>query len=166
MTRPRLLLRLLVLTAGVTTSACLDNKCDQITDEPALYTDGHTNASGTLYQSSTPGTPLLRFPAGRIFNMEHGLRSAPVDYAVRVSFNQMGTPESEAAGDQAWVTVTPKYISVRNKTCADFFVRVVAWTDPADALESPNDAPWDAGETNGEPGFSDAGETRDDASVD
>ncbi len=117
--------------------ACLDNQCDQISDEPVRYTDGHTNESRTFYQSSTRNEPHLRFPAARHFHMEHGLRDTPVQVDVWVSFKPDGIPESKAAGDQAWVTVDAKHIEIRNKTCADFFLRVEASAEPG-AIETQN----------------------------
>lgn len=119
----------------VGTPACLDNQCGQIDGTPVRYTDGHTNAERTFYQSSARGEPHLRFPAERRFQMEHGLRDTPVRVDVWVSFNPAGEPESKAAGDQAWVTVKPDYIEIRNKTCADFFLRVEASTEPGAAVE-------------------------------
>jgi hypothetical protein len=116
--------------------ACLDNQCDQIDDEPVRYTDGHTNAERTFYQSSTRNEPHLRFPAARHFHLEHGLREAPARVDVWVSFNPTGRPESKAAGDQAWVTVTDDHIEIRNKTCADFFLRVEASTEPGAGVET------------------------------
>lgn len=108
------------------TSGCLDNKCDQIDEEPVRYTDGHTNPGRTFYQTSAPGEPLVRFPAARTLRLEHGLRDAPVDVSVFLSFDSTGD-QSLAAGDQALLSFTPEYIGVRNNTCADFFVRVTAW---------------------------------------
>ncbi len=112
------------------TSGCLDNRCEQINDEPVRYTDGHTNAEGTFYQTSTPDEPFLRFPAAREFHLEHGLRDTPVDVSVFLSFSADGKPQSLAAGDQARLTIEPDYISVSNNTCADFFLRLTAWAEP------------------------------------
>lgn len=124
---------LFLLVLGATVPACLDNQCDQIDDSPTRYTGGHTNAARTVYESSTEGETYLRFPAARNFHLVHGLRDAPTAYDVWVSFNQDGAPESKAAGDQAWVYVTDDYIGIRNKTCADVFLRVVAWTEAPEA---------------------------------
>lgn len=124
---------LFLLVIGAALPACLDNQCDQIDKSPTRYTGGHTNASRTVYQTSTEGETYLRFPAARNFHLVHGLRDAPVAYDVWVSFNQLGRPESKAAGDQAWVYVEKDYIGIRNKTCADVFLRVVAWTEAPEA---------------------------------
>jgi hypothetical protein len=128
-----------LLTALV--SGCLDNRCEQIDDAPVRYTDGHTNTARTFYQSSTPDEPLLRFPAARSFHLEHGLGERPVDVSVFVSF--FADPDKEqslAAGDEALITITPDYIGVENNTCADFFIRVTAWSEPPEAAPSESDA--------------------------
>jgi hypothetical protein len=126
------------------TSGCLDNKCGQIDPEPVRYTDGHTNAARTFYQSSTPDEPFLRFPADRTFHIEHGLREMPVDVSVFLSFEASGFEHSLAAGDEALLTLAPEhpeYIRITNNTCADFFVRVTAWTQPQETLPANSEAP-------------------------
>lgn len=110
-------------------SACLDNKCAQIDEEPVRYTDGHTNAERTFYQSSTPDEPPLRFPAARTFRIEHGLRETPVDVNVYLSF-KIDSKQSLAAGDEALLAIADDHIDVENNTCADFFLRLTAWTEP------------------------------------
>lgn len=148
-------LTLLTGLASLTlTAACLDNKCEQIDKEPVRYTDGHTNAERTFYQSSTPDEPLLRFPADRKFRMEHGLRETPVDVNVYLSFGATEKQQSLAAGDEALLVLTDEYVEVENNTCADFFLRLTAWTGPF--------APSTAGEsTTTESGPDDAGLERD-----
>lgn len=123
------------------TSACLDNKCDQIDKEPVRYTDGHTNAERTFYQSSTPDEPLLRFPAARKFRMEHGLRETPVEVNVYLSFGATEKKQSLAAGDEALLVLTDEYVEVENNTCADFFLRLTAWTEPLAAANADESAP-------------------------
>lgn len=128
-----------MLTALV--SGCLDNRCEQIDDAPVRYTDGHTNAARTFYQSSMPDEALLRFPAARSFHLEHGLGERPVDVSVFVSF--FADPDKEqslAAGDEALLTITPEYIGVENNTCADFFIRVTAWSEPRESMLDDSDA--------------------------
>jgi hypothetical protein len=132
---------LFLLVIGAALPACLDNQCDQIDDSPTRYTGGHTNPSRTVYQTSAEGETYLRFPAARNFHLVHGLRDVPVAYDVWVSFNQDGQPESKAAGDQAWVYVTDEYVGIRNKTCADVFLRVVAWTEAPEADTSSEQEP-------------------------
>lgn len=123
------------------TSACLDNKCNQIAEEPVRYTDGHTSADRTFYQSSTPDELLLRFPAARKFQMVHGLREKPVDVSVFVSFFADGVPQSLAAGDEARLVIAEDYVEVHNNTCADFFVRLTAWTTPNQASTAEQPTP-------------------------
>lgn len=128
------------------TSGCLDNQCDQIDGEPVRYTDGLTNSSRTFYQSSAPDEPFLRFPAARNFHMEHGLGDMPVDVSVFLSFEDNAKPHSLAAGDEALLTIERDYIGVRNNTCADFFIRVTAWSQPRDEVTVETDSsPTDAG---------------------
>jgi hypothetical protein len=127
------------------TTGCLDNRCEQINKEPVRYTDGHTNAARTFYQSSTPDEPLLRFPAARNFHMEHGLGEKPVDVSVFLSFEaDANKRQSLAAGDEALLTLTDDYIEVLNNTCSDFFIRVTAWRQPPETLASDGEALLDA----------------------
>ena len=122
----------------VFTSACLDNSCAQISDAAVRYTDGHTSQNGRYYQSSTVDEPFLRYPAARVFQMDHGLASAPSGWNVYLSFAANGKPQTEAAGNSASVVVTDEFIQVKNDTCADFFVRVEAWLAPDDQTASPS----------------------------
>lgn len=120
-------------------TGCLDNSCVQVSEEPVTYTDGTTNAARTFYTSATGNKRFLRFPAGRIFRMEHGLRGTPDVYNADVSFVADGSDQAAAAGNLALLNVNDRYVQVENNTCTDLFVKVTATveTDP-DTSESPS----------------------------
>jgi hypothetical protein len=122
--------------------ACLDNSCEQISERPVPYTDGYTNAQKTFYESSKSGEPFLRFPAWRVFRMRHGLTRAPATYVVYVSLRADGVDHTEASGNLALMNVTDTYVEVKNDTCTDLFVRVVASTaSQSPTLSEETDAP-------------------------
>ncbi len=134
------LLGVMALFCAPLYTGCLDNSCVQVSEEPVTYTDGTTNAARTFYTSATGNKRFLRFPAGRIFRMEHGLGRTPDTYEAFVSFLADGGDHATGAGNLALLNVNDRYIQVQNNTCTDLFVKVTATveTDP-DTSESPSD---------------------------
>ncbi|MCH2109184.1 MAG: hypothetical protein MK135_07640 [Polyangiaceae bacterium] len=107
------------------------------------YTGGTVLPSGYTYESSAVDAPLLHFPAGRVYEFEHGLGARPVTINTYVSFceqlgrcaeNDLTAPGNiaESAGNQAVIEEwNDEFIRIRNDTCAEFYVRLVAALDPA-----------------------------------
>ncbi len=129
-----LLISVAALFVALSASACVGSDCDREGDKPQRYSGGNTNAEGSFYESSSLEGPLLYFPSGRTYQLEHGLAETPVEYSVLVSFSEYpweGGGVAESAGNQAVVEdVNDDYIQVRNDTCAEFFMRLTARTGP------------------------------------
>jgi hypothetical protein len=134
-------------------------QCDRNPNEPpVVYTDGITDrAAGTYFSAEIHG-PYLDFPPGRTYRFMHGLGGVPQDVQAWLSFAvgpiDAAKPEAfvQAAGNQvSWGEVTTKYFDVRNDTCSDVRIRVMA-RDPvfksageADATAPVSSTPSDAG---------------------
>lgn len=142
----------LFFTGGATgTLAC--SPCKVRGQTPTEYTDGIVNASETIYQSSAVDAEMLHFPQGRTYDLYHGLKSRPVTVDVFLSFRESldpdGDPEdktepnnlSPSAGNSAVIEVwDEEIIRIRNDTCAEFYLRVVALADPDAETETPGEA--------------------------
>jgi hypothetical protein len=115
------------LALALWTTAC-GTSCDREgDDEDILFKGGSVNASGTFYESSDWDGPLLHFPTGRRYKLVHFLRSLPQLVQTYVAFEERPDNLSESAGNQAVIeSVDDTVIQVRNDTCAEFFLRVVA----------------------------------------
>lgn len=128
------------------TLGCSD--CSVSGQEPIAYDGGTVNPTRTVFESGAPNDEMLYFPQGRVYRFEHGLSAIPYDVQVFLSFRDQLIPEDEAtdedntnktkpnnvgenAGNQAVIEVwDDKVIQIRNDTCAEFYMRVVAVADP------------------------------------
>lgn len=148
----------LFLTGG-TSSTVSCSPCSVNGQDPIEYTDGHTNVSRTVYQTSLPSEEMLHFPQGREYDLVHGLGSVPVSVDLYLSFRETLTSSGDkdddtepnnvapTAGNQAVIEVwTDKFIRVRNDTCAEFYLRAVITADPD---EVPTDGDGGAGGAGG-----------------
>ncbi len=89
-----------------------------------------------VYQSSSVWGPWLEFPGGRRYSLEHHLGRAPQRVTTYLSFSALpfdggdedgGANFTPGAGDATLVErMDQQSIIVRNGTCSDFFLRVVA----------------------------------------
>jgi hypothetical protein len=143
---PKLLAAALIALFGVQVPGC--QQCDTTGQDPILFTEGITDPTRTTYETTPINGTWLHFPPGRIFDLRHNLRGpvlAPLSY---VSFKARLTPDededdtsmdnpnnfSESAGNQV-VFEEPDEdkehtIRVRNDTCSEFYIRIVATTAP------------------------------------
>lgn len=136
------------------TGGCLDGECERHDSDPLEYRGGNTLA-GEYYETGTLEEPFLYFPAGRMYELVHGLGEAPTELHAYLAFaecplsssvrNPGGAPRcepvdaesggggfAEAAGNQALFEVRDdRVVLVRNDTCAEFYLRVVARTAAA-----------------------------------
>jgi len=113
------------LVAAVT--AC-SPPCETADTDPVRFTGGNVNPSGTVYESSAFGGPYLHFPGGRRYQLEHHLKRTPVYVGTYLSFDESGGSFSESAGNQTVIDfVNDEIIEVRNDTCAEFWLRVMAF---------------------------------------
>jgi hypothetical protein len=132
---------------GVGVPGC-GTRCDRRLDEdPVRYTDGRTRDG--VYETAPPAGPYLVFPPGRTYRLVHDLGGEPRIALAWLAFEARpldGEPASgtiAAAGDQVtFEALTDDHVDVRNDTCSDVFLRVVA-SEPLFA--EPNDAGTDGG---------------------
>lgn len=144
-------------------TGCLEQKCDRHQGEPFVFLGGNTSADGSAYESGTLDEPFIHFPAGRTYDLVHGLSAAPGQFHAYLAFSECpmshalesagGSPRcapvdensggpglAESAGNQAIFEVRDdEILRVRNDTCADFYLRVVALTTSFDE-PTTNDA--------------------------
>ncbi len=153
----KLLTATFVVLFGLQTPAC--QNCDTSGD-PIDYTEGITDPTRTSYESTPLNGEWLHFPPGRTYDLRHNLRDDPngpllvqsyVSFKSRLSEGAGSTTEnpnnfSESAGNQVVYESTekPQTIRVRNDTCADFYVRIVAMVAPGTGLQSLGGAGGDA----------------------
>jgi hypothetical protein len=95
-------------------------------DEVVRWEGGITDASGSEYQSSPRSGPLLHFPAGRRYSLAHGLSSEPGHVEIWLAFSETGSL-APSAGNQSIVDVVDReQIVVKNDTCAEFWLWLLA----------------------------------------
>lgn len=100
-----------------------------------VYTNGHTDATLTHYESNSFSEPFLAFPPGRRYEFPHGLGKVPTHLGIFLSFQEKDSSFSLASGNEALIEqVDANVIRVRNDTCADFFVRVDASAAPVSVM--------------------------------
>lgn len=103
------------------------------------YEDGEVSADGHMYETTPIDQELLHFPPGRVYDLVHGLGETPISVQGYVSLGSRLTkdgdpydPErpnnvTETAGNQLVIERwDDEIIRVRNDTCAEWYVRVVA----------------------------------------
>ena len=120
-------------------SAC--GTCDTRGQQPIEYRGGESHTAGDLpwpwYETSAAGGEYLHFPAGRRFDLMHGLGRTPEKFTSYVSFQRVPGSEddsgeentgnfAEAAGNMVvYECLDEERVRVRNDTCAEFYLRVV-----------------------------------------
>lgn len=133
----------LFLTGGSASStAC--SPCRVGGQESVEFTEGTTNGARTYYETARPDEEMLHFPQGRTYELHHGLGYQPLDINIFLSFrsrlsasddDRLDKTEpnnlAETAGNQAVIEAwNDEYITVRNDTCAEFYLRAVIIGDP------------------------------------
>lgn len=132
----------LFLTGGSASStAC--SPCRVGGQDPVPFTEGTTNEARTYYETARPDEEMLHFPQGRIYELHHGLGYQPLDIDIFLSFAKRLTATgdtedktkpnniAETAGNQAVIQAwNDEFITVRNDTCAEFYLRAVIIGDP------------------------------------
>ena len=99
---------------------------------PVTYRGG--TVEGGVYMSSPWDDDLLWFPGGMQVRLEHGLDQMPRSWTAYLSFDADGTAGdgrmAPTAGNQAeLVDVDDVSLTIRNSTCADYYLLVTAQVD-------------------------------------
>jgi hypothetical protein len=123
--------------------------CDTTdTGNPAERYEGGT-VSGTasrFYVSSDWTAGLLHFPGGKRYELAHHLGFTPAEIAIYVSFAERDTPVTPCSGNTCVIQiVNADAITIKNDTCSEFWVRVVASgvAPPGDAGVGPDSSATD-----------------------
>jgi hypothetical protein len=118
--------------------ACTSSCPRETEDAARRYTDGTTSPDGTFYETNAWDGSFVAFPAGRRLALVHGLQQMPIELTSYLAFKSRPLPRggkgfvAESAGNQVLIEgVDEEVIRVRNDTCEDFFLRLVASTLPA-----------------------------------
>ncbi|MBK7585252.1 MAG: hypothetical protein IPI67_34320 [Myxococcales bacterium] len=122
------------LALASSTGAC-SAPCETADTSPVRYKQGSVSPDGTTYASSPWEGPYLHFPGGRRYQLEHGLGVTPPAVFTYLAFDERPLPNgntAESAGNQVVIErVDDQIIQVRNDTCAEFWLRVVAMAGPS-----------------------------------
>lgn len=138
-----------------------ESTCPRETEDiPTPYDAGNTNAAGTLYETNAWDESFVDFPAGRRLALRHGLAGVPDVIRSYVAFKADPFPEdetkpgfvAESAGNQVLIErVDDQVIRVRNDTCEHFYLRLVASTDSAAAMDGAGGGDTNVGGAGGAP---------------
>ena len=139
--------------------ACLSSGCGATCDRnpdqpPVVYTDGITDLARGTYETSSWAGPYLDFPAGRTYELVHGLGQTPHDVVPYLSFDRCPMPEpceqgedevsnvTIGAGNQVVIeAVDDTRIVLRNDTCSGIRLRVTASVAAPRAMPDAGGAP-------------------------
>lgn len=140
---------LVVLAALVALTVTGCGTCDTGGQKAIEFNGGNSSPETGEYETSKPFGEYLHFPAGRRFDLMHGLGAAPSNVTAFLSFERTPGGESDsdnadddntgnfapAAGNQFVIEcIDEERVRVRNDTCAESYLRVVL---VADGLSSP-----------------------------
>jgi hypothetical protein len=135
-TRPRFS-RSLLSFAAVAAASCLGcgAACDT-SDEanpPDRYVAG-TTTDGT-YESSPWKSGFLPYPGAKQYQLVHHLGFTPAQVEIFLAFSGDGERVAPCAGNSCLVRcVDDELIWLKNDTCAEFFIRVVATGKSSESL--------------------------------
>ena len=130
---PTLLLGVLCLSS---TGCTKTSSCNRDEDsETVMLNNGLATVEGNTYHSAPFGGPYQYFPPNRTISFEHGLGTTPYSIQFWLAFTKQGTLAPSAGNmtelrnlgeDDPEPALDDKRISVRNNTCSDFWLWVVA----------------------------------------
>jgi hypothetical protein len=141
--------RIFLLGAVASAAAAAASGCDIVTsvgprtcdreeeDNPPVPYRGGT-VDGGIYQSSPWDKDLIWFPGGMQVRFEHGLGAMPRSWTAYLSFEPNGTQGggsmAPAAGNQVeLVEMDDEALTVRNSSCAEYYLLVTAQVTAAPA---------------------------------
>ncbi|MCA9626965.1 MAG: hypothetical protein KC766_04845 [Myxococcales bacterium] len=119
-----------VMSAALVSGGCSSSACDKGVDEDGIVEVRDIQPKGNTYSSSDWQGPYFPFPPGKVYRFYHGFGKQPDLAVVYVAFEENPTTISQAAGDEALLSVDDETIEVYNNTCVDFWVRVAATASP------------------------------------
>ena len=128
---PRARLALALAAASTLAQFGCNTSCDTDPKDnpPQVYEGGKT--SGGVYESSPTTSGLLPFPGGKQYFLVHHLGFTPATLQIDFGSADDGTDLNPCAGNTCvHPCVNSEIIWIRNDTCADFLLHVVA-TDPS-----------------------------------
>jgi hypothetical protein len=109
--------------------------CGREGGDPVQYAGGST--VGNRYESSELYGTWLHYPAGRRYQLIHSLPQPPDEVLIYLGFREhplqadAGGNISPSAGNAALIeAVEDDFIQIRNDTCSEYYVRVVAVAHP------------------------------------
>lgn len=126
------LVSILLLGLGSSLSGCdvITGGCgDELEDEPPVTFSGGTTEGGIYQSSSWDAAAWIDFPPGFTVRFEHGLAKEPRAWQAYVATAREGDGSNLvlAAGNEVeLVAIDDEAVTVRNTTCVDFFVVMVA----------------------------------------
>lgn len=121
----------LVAGTGLTAAGCdvLTGGCgDDLLEEPAaLYTEG-TTVNGVYQSSGWDPDELIDFPPGAGVRFVHGLGAVPSSWAAYIATAREGDGAEIvlSTGEVELTDIDDQGITVRNGTCADLLLLLVA----------------------------------------
>ena len=83
--------------------------------------------TGNSYASSPWNDGYVYYPPARTIRFYHQLNTEPSNIEIALAFDSSGFGLAPAAGNQAIIKhVDAEYIDVKNDTCSDFYIRLIA----------------------------------------
>jgi hypothetical protein len=131
------LIGVMMAGAGLGCSPACDAGDDA--NQPVVY-DGGTAVNGYYFSTSSHGE-LLHFPGGTRYDLYHHLGFEPIMVQIYWSFNEAGVGTYEQTKDKSSLTTgagnsaeiqlkNDQFIRVKNDSCVEYWVLVVASGDP------------------------------------
>jgi hypothetical protein len=151
-----------LLTSAVGAWGCSPS-CDTSDEGNAVTVyEGGTAVNGFYFSTSAHG-PLLEFPGGKRYDLYHHLRFEPIQVQLYWSLKDAGigwdvqtddkSTLSPAAGNSALIQLkNDQYIRVKNDSCVEYWLLVVAAGDPRAIPRPPGVGGMDGGASGGADG--------------
>ena len=104
--------------------------CDRSPESNPVIVYRGGEVAGGIYMSSPWSGPLLFFPGGARYGLEHKLGATPRSIEAFLAFDEGGVGAgklAQAAGNQVlFEAVDAERITVANDSCSDYYLLVVA----------------------------------------
>jgi hypothetical protein len=133
----------LALAASLPFAGCdvITGGCgDELADQPPVTNSVGTTDGGIYQSSSWESDEWVDFPPGISVRFEHGLGETPRLWQAYVATSREGEDSNLvlAAGSEAeLIDIDEDAVTIKNGTCVDFFVVLVAMTSVEDERPLP-----------------------------